>query len=135
MGRRFGRAHVQYGDWQGTISLDDPQDEGELYRLAGVDQDAWLICGISIDGAAGMGISASVYAVRREAIHEFSDWERIAQGNVGAIPVMEFELREGTALALLGTFKLSSIHATLRDAIENAGLDLEVVETVHPPEA
>jgi hypothetical protein len=134
MGRRFGSASVQYGDWHGTVSLDDPDEYGELERIAGVDPNDWRICAIDISGASGTGIRASVLAVRHELIEDFGDWERVARDNDGAIPATEFELREGTALALLGTFKRSNIRASLREAIEDADLELEIVETVQPPE-
>jgi hypothetical protein len=48
--------------------------------------------------------------------------------------VTEFVLREGTTMAVLGEFKRVDIRATLRHAIEEAGIDLEVVDTVYPPE-
>lgn len=97
MGRRFGSASVQYGDWHGTVSLDDPDESGELERIAGVDPNDWRIWAIDISGASGTGIRASVLAVRHELIEDFGDWERVARDNDGAIPVTEFELREGTA--------------------------------------
>lgn len=134
MPSRFGPASVQYGDWSGTVSLDSPDDHEELYRIAGVDPDTWKICGIDIFGGAGMGIRASVLAVRRDLIDKFDDWARVAQENGGAIPVTEFELREGTALGFLGAFKRSNVRATLRHAIAEPGLELELVDTVYPPE-
>jgi hypothetical protein len=134
MGRRFQTAEVQYDDWRGSVSLDNPDDDRDLYRIAGVDPNDWRICGIEISGASGIAITASVLAIRRALIHEFDDWDRLARDNDGAIPVTEFELREGTALALLGQFKRSDIKATLRSAIWEGAVQLEIVETVHPPE-
>ena len=130
MGRRFGRARVQYGDWQGTVSLDSPGGDRELYHITGVDPTDWLICAIDISGASGLGIRASVLAVRRDLVVGPDDWERVARDNHGAIPVTEFELREGAAFAFLGTFKRSDIRAALRHPIEESGLELEIVDTV-----
>jgi hypothetical protein len=48
--------------------------------------------------------------------------------------VTEFELREGTALAMLGEFKRSNIRATLRYRIWEGDVDLEIVGTVYPPD-
>ena len=57
----------------------------------------------------------------------------MARDNDGALPVTEFVLREGTTMAVLGEFKRVDIRATLRQAIEEAGYELEVVDTVYPP--
>ena len=136
MGTRFGPARVQYGDWRGTVSLDDPDNERNLYRIAGVDGDRWRICGLNIGGGAGVGLCASVLAVERTDIHRFEDWARLAAGYQDAVPVTEFELAEGTALGLLTCFKRVNVRPTLRHAIEeDPRVELEVVETVGGDEA
>jgi hypothetical protein len=135
MGTRFGPANVQYGDWRGTVALDDPDDPADLYRLCGIDPDDWIICGLEISNTSesAAGVSGSVLAVRRDLIEQFEDWEKVARANDGAVPASEFVLREGTTMAVLGEFKRVDIRATRRGAIEDAGLDLDVVETVYPP--
>jgi hypothetical protein len=135
MGTRFGPAHVQYGDWRGTVALDNPDHSDDLYRLAGVDPGEWIICGIEIynTSEAVAGVSGSVLAVRRDLVGQFGDWEKVARANAGAVPATEFMFREGTTMAVLGEFKRVDIRATLRGAIEDAGLDLDVVETIYPP--
>lgn len=132
MGRRFGPASVQYDDWHGTVALDNPDDVHELERIAGIDHEQWTVCGMSIFGGEGVGVAASVLAVRRNLVGQFDDWARVTAGNGGAVPVTEFDLPSGTALGLLQRFKRWTLHATPREAIAEQGLDLEVVETVPP---
>jgi hypothetical protein len=49
--------------------------------------------------------------------------------------VTEVVFAEGTTMAVLGEFKRVDIRATLRHVIEDGGIELEVVDTVYPPEA
>jgi hypothetical protein len=134
MGERFGPARVQYGDWRGTVALDNPDDQADLYRLAGIDPDEWLVCGIEIHRLEVAGIEGSILALRRDMIAEFDDWEKVADSFGGAVPVTEFVFREGLTMAILAQFKRVDIRASLRHALEDQNLELEVTNTVYPPE-
>jgi hypothetical protein len=136
MGERFGPARVQYGDWHGSVALDNPDDDANLYRLAGISRDEWWICGLEINSASesAAGVSGSVLAVRRELIKERADWEKVARANGGNLPTTEFVLREGITMAVLGEFKRADIRVLAGQLSDVGGIGLEVSETVYPPE-
>jgi hypothetical protein len=94
-----------------------------------------MICGIEIHRYEVAGIRGSVLAVRRDLIGKLEDWANVASSQAGAVPVTEFVFREGTTAAVLAEFKRVDIRATLRDAIEDGGIQLTVTNSVYPPDA
>lgn len=128
MGNVFGEAGVQYGDWKGTASLDDPDEFNALYDLAGISHDEFDIVGWEAGGSYDFTY-AYIYVIDAGLIKEFEDWGRIARENNGLIPVRRIELdaeNDRIALDFLAKFKRWEVHATMRHAIADQGFDLRI---------
>jgi hypothetical protein len=131
--RYLGGADVQYGDWHGTVALDDSDDGGALYALFGVEPpDEWSIVGLSISGgnATGGKTWAAVYAVSASDLNAAGDVSALAAAHGGSLPVTEFELHDADVASMLfkGGFKRWNLRATY-GLVASEELPLEITDT------
>lgn len=128
MGERLGTAGVQYGDFRGTVSIDEPDDEKALYELAGISPDEWHIVALEMHGSYDL-TGAYVWAVPRGEA-SYDHWQSLAREGKETVPANRFKIdpeKDDAALTLLPLNKRWSIHALYR-SLADLGLDVESVD-------
>jgi hypothetical protein len=107
-------ASVQFGDWRGTVAMDDPDEWAQIEQYARIPKD-WLILGIELAGGSELGNErtwAWILAIRQSDWSDLGNADGIRPGQ--EISVKRFPVREADAVDVLKAMKRFSIRASLR---------------------
>ncbi|MEX1295370.1 MAG: hypothetical protein AB1Z67_04280 [Candidatus Limnocylindrales bacterium] len=119
--------------WHGEFAVAETGDLRRLHALAGIDADAWRVCGLDIRFAYGEPVGVGVFAVERRRLEAVDDdWARLAADHDDVVPVTEFMLPPVRAMEILELFPEITLVAARGMAVEGEGLELRVVDRLMP---
>ncbi|MGH9022012.1 MAG: hypothetical protein ACRDV9_02765 [Acidimicrobiia bacterium] len=121
-------ASTRYGNWEGTLAYDDPDDEGALERNLGIDPNRYWVLGLKVAHIEGAHFVDS-YVVDKDVVPDTEALREFAVEHEGQIPVTRIK---GTGLRfdqVLSLFKRAEFVARSQAMRALAGCQLRITGT------